>query len=94
MRILEYVLFTLAFVCYGATVRSIWRLVIESNALASAGRFNRFWWVPAWKIHRKAYPASALRRQIIARFALTFALMATATACLGLRMIQNGAISR
>ena len=94
MTVIGYVLFTLALVSYGATVKAIWTLVGESKRVESEKRFNRFWWLPAWRIHRKVYPDSSLRRQIVTRFALTFALVVISTTCVGAGMFQRGIASR
>lgn len=96
MGIVGYLLFALALFFYVTTVKAIWRLVSESKAIGVAPRnsFNRFWWMPAWKVHREAFPESYLRRQIIIRFALTWVLMIVAVACIALPMIQNMAIRK
>jgi hypothetical protein len=75
MEIAGYILSGLVFVCYIQTVRAIWQLVDEARQLGTGTRFNRFWWMPAWKVHRKGYPESTTRRQVIMRCLLTAALM-------------------
>jgi hypothetical protein len=79
MQVVGLLFFFLAFVSYAGLVRTILRLVKESRGLNTSARFNCFWWTPAWKIHRAAFPYSPIRRQIISLFLLTFALMMTGT---------------
>jgi len=88
MKILGYILFALAFFSYGATISSIWRLVAESRSTKTSVNFNRFWWTPAWKVHRTAYPESPLRKQIVVRFITTFTLMMAAMACIAVAMVK------
>ncbi len=96
MTVMGYILFALALVCYVATVKAIWILVSESNGVEPQRDFNRFWWMPAWKVHRRAFPKSSLRRQIVTRFILTFALVVVSTACvfIGLGVLQRGVAGR
>ena len=91
MSLITYVLFGLAFACYVATVRSIWKLVAESRREFPEGRFNRFWWIPAWRVHRRLFPGSPLRRKIVVRFGLTFALLLIATANMAMGILQRSA---
>ncbi len=60
MTVMGYILFALALVCYVATVKAIWILVSESNGVEPQRDFNRFWWMPAWKVHRRAFPKMRL----------------------------------
>lgn len=80
MRFAGFALFAVTAILYIWTVRTIWHLVDESKRLGSGVRFNRWRWTPAWKVHRKAYPASPLRRQIVIRFLLTCGVGALAVA--------------
>lgn len=75
MRVVGFGLILLALVSYVSTVRAIWTLVRESRRVEPAARLGLFWWLPAWRVHRQAYPASRLRKQIVTRFGLTFGLM-------------------
>jgi len=81
MRFAGFSLFAVTAILYILTVRKIWHLVDESKRLDSRVRFNRWRWTPAWKVHREAYPASPLRRQIVIRFLLTWVVGAVALAC-------------
>jgi hypothetical protein len=82
MKIGFYICFGITLVFYVRTVQAIWRLVAESRLLEPEARFNRFWWTPAWKVHRIGYPESPVRRKIVIRFLLTFGFMIVAMACL------------
>jgi hypothetical protein len=82
MKIAGYVMFLLAFGSYASLILTIRRLVAESRQVGTDARFNWFWWVPAWKVHRVAYPTSPVRRYIVRRFLLTFVLLAAGMACL------------
>jgi hypothetical protein len=68
MKVTGFVLFGMLVLIYLHLVKEIWRLVAESKQLGSATRFNRFWWTPAWRLHRAAFPSSELRRGIVHRF--------------------------
>jgi ABC-type phosphate transport system permease subunit len=83
MKTVGYLLFLVAAIFYVRTIKAIWQLVDESQKLKTRQRFNRFWWTPAWKVHREAYPESLLRRQIVTRFVITFLCMILAIAVLG-----------
>jgi len=74
-------LFSVAAVYYIWTVRAIWQMVNESKWLDSGVRFNLFWWTPAWKVHRTAYPESLLRKQIVTRGLLTCSFGVLAFGC-------------
>ena len=52
MKIAGFILFALALTLYVWTVRAIWQLVSETNNLGTGVRFSRWWWTPAWKVHR------------------------------------------
>jgi len=84
MRVVGYLLAALSLYSYATTVHAIWRLVAETKQLNTGVHFNRFWWTPAWRLHRNAYPESNLRRQIVTRFTLTFALMVAAMGCIAI----------
>jgi hypothetical protein len=88
MTIIGYVLMALGFVAYGSILRAIFRLVAETRQLNSDARFNRFWWTPAWKIHRAAYPLSRIRKQIVVLFLLTFILVCAGTACIAINFVR------
>jgi hypothetical protein len=89
MTIIGYVLMALAFLAYGTIIKAVFRLVAETRQLNSGVRFNRFWWTPAWKVHRGAYPMSPVRNQIIVRFLVTFALMLAGMACIAFSLVRN-----
>jgi hypothetical protein len=86
---ITFAMLFLALSCYALTVKSVWQLVAECREVAPDGRFNRFWWTPAWKIHRRSFPNSSLRRQILLLFSSTFLLLLIATACMGMGIIQR-----
>jgi hypothetical protein len=88
LKITGYVLFALAFIFYATILQAVWQLVNESRRVRPDLRFSRFWWLPAWKVHRISYPTSNIRKQIVIRFILTFAFLAAATACLGYAMFH------
>lgn len=83
MKVVGCLLFLVALIFYFMTWREIWRLVDESRTLVPSVRFNRFWWTPAWKVHRTAYPERLVRRRIILSFLMTFGAMILAMACIG-----------
>jgi hypothetical protein len=89
MRIVGYTLMVAAFFFYIKTIQSIWTLVAESRLLKSDVRFNRLWWLPAWKVHRSAYPDSCVRRRILQLFAVTFALMLAGMGFIARSILQN-----
>jgi hypothetical protein len=82
-------LFAVAAVLYIWTVRTIWQLVNESKRIDSGVRFNLWRWTPAWKVHRTAYPESALRKQIVTRGLLTCGFGLLAFACKVYAVIQS-----
>jgi len=90
MTVLSYMLFLWAFVTYFLLLKQIMHLVQESKKTNSTVRFNRFWWIPAWKVHRAEYPASPIRRNIIGLFAVTFVLMISATVCMAFELLAKG----
>src|SRR6201999_3506832 len=51
-------LFLIAAVIYFQLLQDIWQLVAEAREAGSTVRFNRFWWTPAWGVHRAAFPSS------------------------------------
>ena len=89
MQITGYILLVFAFGSYARLILTIRRLVAESRQMESDTRFNWFWWTPAWKVHRAAYPTSSVRRQIVTGFLLTFALMAAGMTCVAVGSIHD-----
>jgi hypothetical protein len=89
MRIVGYAFMVAAFFFYVKTIQSIWTLVAESRILKPEMNFNRLWWLPAWNLHRNAYPGSCVRRRIVQRFAVTFALMLAGMGFIARSMLQN-----
>ncbi|NYF89081.1 ABC-type phosphate transport system permease subunit [Edaphobacter lichenicola] len=83
-----YILFMAAFVVYAMIWQAIWQLVSENRQAYPDKRFGRFWWAPAWRVHRNSYPSSNLRRQIVMLFMLTFALLCAAMVCIGYSMLH------
>jgi ABC-type phosphate transport system permease subunit len=83
VKITGYVLFMVALVFYAAIWMAIWQLVSESRQATSDKHLGRFWWLPAWRVHKVSYPGSDLRQKIVMRFILTFALLSAAMACIG-----------
>jgi hypothetical protein len=82
--VIIYALFLIALYFYVALIRAVGQLVAESRKLNTGARFNRLWWHPAWRLHRENYPTSGARKQIVTRFALAFAFISLATACMGI----------
>jgi len=72
MAVASYLLFALAFASYFALVKAILGLVADSKKMGSGVSFNRFWWLPSWKVHLTAFPGSCLRRRIVFLYCLTF----------------------
>ena len=92
MRILGFCLFGLAMVSYMTTIMAISALLRESRQHRPGTRLNLFWWIPAWQIHRGAYPVSPLRKQIVTRFITTFVLMSVGMVCVGVDVIRHSPI--
>ncbi|RZU35635.1 hypothetical protein [Edaphobacter modestus] len=92
MKIAGYILFLFAFGSYARLILTIRQLVTESRQLRTETRFNWFWWIPALKVHRVAYPTSPVRRRIVTGFLLTFVLMAAGLACIGVEVMRTGGV--
>jgi hypothetical protein len=75
VKIGTLIVFVLAFLSYIKMLFAIRQLVNETRLLHSGVRFNMLWWMPAWKVHRVAYPNSRLRKEIVALYSLTFLLL-------------------
>jgi hypothetical protein len=88
MTITGYVLFMVAFVYYAAIWFLIWQLVSKSRQVSPDKHFSRLCWLPAWRVHRNNFPASNLRRKVVMRFVMTFALLIAAMACVGYSMLR------
>ncbi len=89
MKIAGYILMVFALVSYGMIIRAVFSLVDETRALNSGVWFNRFWWMPALRVHRIAFPASSSRKRIAFRFVLTFVLMLAGMACISLAIVRS-----
>jgi hypothetical protein len=50
--------------------RTICQLIDECRADDPSRRFSRFWWIGAWRYHRRRFPESGLRRKIVLGYAL------------------------
>ena len=88
LKLLTGMLFASALAAYAITWKAIFRLIGEARQIGSEVRFNRFWWLPAWRVHKTAYPDSSTRRQIVVSFAMTFLLMIVAMGCLAYLTLQ------
>lgn len=69
--------FSVALFCAGLyfyfrCFRAIWRMVDECRTDEPSRRFSRFWWIAAWRHHRRRFPESGLRRQIVQEYGLTW----------------------
>ncbi len=89
IKIAGFVLMAVAFVSYGRLVQNIFQLVSDSRRINSGVRFNRFWWPPAWRVHRDGYPTSPVRRHIVWGFLLTCALMFAGMTCLAVSILHT-----
>ena len=89
MRVVGFGLWTLALLSYVSTVRAIWAMVRQSRQLDPEARFSLFWWLPAWRVHRRGYPASPVRREIVTRFGLTFGLMLAGMAFIAIDSLRH-----
>jgi hypothetical protein len=89
MRILAICFWVLALVSYLSTVRALRTLVREARQHSPTARLTFIWWIPAWKIHREACPASTLRNGIVARFAITFLMMLVGIVCLAVDVVHH-----
>ncbi len=65
-------LFCLAMVFYFRCWRAILRVVDACRADNPSQRYRWFWWIPAWKYHRRRWPESPLRRHIQQEYAWTW----------------------
>lgn len=74
--------FAIAVFFYVKAWRAIIELVSQARLAKPSRKFYRFWWTPAWRVHKRAYPTSKIRRQIVLNFALTFGCMLIAMVCL------------
>ena len=70
LHILGYALFILGTFLNVCVWRTICRLVDECRADDPSRPFYRFWWIGAWRYHRRRFPESALRRKIVLGYAL------------------------
>ena len=89
MSIAFYGLFLVALVFYVQTWRSIKRLVTEARQTGNTARFNLLWWTPARRVHREAYPASPVRKQILLNFSLAFVFLLAAMACVAVADLKR-----
>ena len=89
MRAVGICLWALALLMYVSTVRAIWTMVRQSRQLDPGARVSLFWWLPAWRMHRRGYPASPVRRQIVTRFGLTFGLMLAGLAFIAVYSVRH-----
>ena len=69
---LALVLFAVGMVFYARLIRTIWRLVEQCRADEPSRKFSKFFWISAWRYHKRHFPESQLRKQIVGRFALTW----------------------
>jgi hypothetical protein len=70
LHVLGYALFILGTFLNVCVWRTICRLVDECRADDPARPFYLFWWIGAWRYHRRRFPESALRRKIVLGYAL------------------------
>lgn len=75
-------LFVSGLIFYVRTWRAIFSLVDESRQLDPTRRFVWFWWVAAWRVHRRAYSESRTRRRIVMNSLLTCAFGVVSMVCL------------
>jgi hypothetical protein len=88
LKITGYMFFVAALFFYMTIWQGIWQLVTESRQAKPDVRLSRFWWLPAWRIHQSSYPTSDVRRRIVMRFTLTFALLIVGMACIARSMLH------
>ena len=69
---LGFVLFAVGTVFYVRSMRTIWRLVDECRADEPSQPFSKFFWISAWRHHKRRFPENQLRRQIVYAVALTW----------------------
>ena len=94
LKILGTLLGLAAMVSYALMARSVWRLVNESRRANPGVRFHRLAWIPAWRMHRRAFPVSELRRKIRRQYVLTAVLLVSGMACLVVSLLRGGAPAR
>ena len=70
LRVSGYALFFLGTFLNVRVWRAICRLVDECRADDPSRRFSQFWWIGAWRYHRRRFPESGLRRKIVLGYAL------------------------
>jgi hypothetical protein len=69
-RVSGYALFLLGTFLNVLVWRTICRLVDECRADNPSRRFSQFWWIGAWRYHRRRFPESGLRKKIVIGYAL------------------------
>lgn len=82
-------LFLVAFFFYVRLVRTIWRMVDICRAHEPSRQFSRFWWMPAWRYHKRHFPESDLRKRIVFGFALCWVLMMGAVVFIAIQQIRG-----
>jgi len=89
MTFAGFLVFAIGVMCYFSTWKSIRQLVVEANTISPNTSYSWFWWMPALKPHKKAYPSSSLRRTIALKYVLSFALLIIAASLLMSPLIRN-----
>ncbi len=91
LKIVGTLLGLAAMVSYALMARSVWHLVDESRRANPGTRFHRLAWIPAWRVHRRAFPVSGLRRRIRQQYIVTALLLLSGMACLMAALTRAGA---
>src|ERR1700750_548709 len=70
LHVSGYALFLLGTFLNVRVWRTICRLVNECRADDPSRGFSQFWWIGAWRYHRRRFPESGLRKKIVFGYAL------------------------
>jgi hypothetical protein len=72
LRTVGFVLFAIGMVFYVRLIGAIWRLVDECRAHEPSQKFSKFFWISAWRYHKRRLTENPLRKQIVYGFVLTW----------------------
>jgi hypothetical protein len=82
-------LFLVGLFFYVRCWRTIWRLVDMCRADDPSRRFSRLWWTSAWRYHKRHFPESDLRKQIVLGFALTWVIMSVGFVLIAIQQFRG-----
>jgi hypothetical protein len=83
-------LFCVGLYFYFRCIRTIWRMVDECRADTPSQHFARFFWHAAWRHHRRQFPESGLRRQIVREYGLAWLFVGGGFALIVIHQLRGG----